>query len=199
MDQSDPNVEGVYETQVPLIFRAFVQMGCMCRVICRTNNTESFNLEYLEMVKASQRSYLPSGTVKHLYLYQHRAESGTRQFIALFLTPLKKALVIVHDSVRTNLMPNLQKLYRVEWLSEKEENDECELPPEDITFEIHIENNLKQVYKLLQKALQSYKDEKKGPTLLSLQIQDNIVKLQSQVPALIEFPQTHIYVKVRFN
>ena len=29
---SSPNIEGVYETQVPLQFRALVKLGCVCRV-----------------------------------------------------------------------------------------------------------------------------------------------------------------------
>ena len=29
---SSPNIEGAYETQVPLLFRALVKLGCVCRV-----------------------------------------------------------------------------------------------------------------------------------------------------------------------
>lgn len=31
-DLSSPDVEGVYETHVPLMFRALVRLGCLCTV-----------------------------------------------------------------------------------------------------------------------------------------------------------------------
>ena len=31
-DLSSPDIEGVYETQVPLIFRALLKVGCVCTV-----------------------------------------------------------------------------------------------------------------------------------------------------------------------
>ncbi len=31
-DLSSPDIEGVYETQVPLMFRALLRLGCVCTV-----------------------------------------------------------------------------------------------------------------------------------------------------------------------
>ena len=31
-DLSSPDIEGVYETQVPLLFRAMLRLGCVCAV-----------------------------------------------------------------------------------------------------------------------------------------------------------------------
>jgi DNA polymerase epsilon subunit 1 len=31
-DLSSPDIEGVYETQVPLLFRAMLRLGCICAV-----------------------------------------------------------------------------------------------------------------------------------------------------------------------
>lgn len=115
-DLSDPNVEGVYETQVPLLFRAFLRTGCVCRVLPgrRVASADTFHVDELEMASVSCRSYLQRGSVKYLYMYQHRASSGPRQIIALFLAPIKKAVIVVVDTVRTNLMPNLTALYQTE-------------------------------------------------------------------------------------
>ncbi|KAF2878625.1 hypothetical protein ILUMI_27547, partial [Ignelater luminosus] len=195
MDQIDPNVEGVYETQVPLPFRAFSQIGCVCRVISKSSNGDIFSLEDLEMTSIARQPYLLKDSLKHLYLYQHRANSGPRQIIALFITPLKKAIVIVVDSVRTNLMPNLQNLYQATRIAEQEKDPDCDLlPPDQISFEIRVETDIGQVHKLLQKHLQAYKDEKRGPTLLALQIHDDALKLQNNVPAIGEFPHAQIHV-----
>lgn len=72
------------------------------------------------------------------------------------------------------------------------------LPPDQIAFEVRVETNIGQVYKLLQKYLQAYKDEKRGPTLLALQIYDDALKLQNSIPAIGEFPHAQIHVTVCF-
>lgn len=125
MDLSDPSVEGVYETQVSLMFRAILNLGCMCSVDHRSfslkNHKENdcFLLDHLYFQNVGKHSYLSKKhgcTIKNLYLYHHKASSGPREMFALFLTPLKKALVVVIDSVRTNLMPNMNNLYNAERL-----------------------------------------------------------------------------------
>lgn len=94
------------------MFRALLKLGCACKVLTSSGNLDTFTLEDLEMTGI--RDYLPSDSVKHLYLYHHKAITGPRQMYALFLTPIKKALIIVVDSVRMNLMPNMQNLYEAE-------------------------------------------------------------------------------------
>lgn len=58
-----------------------------------------------------------------------------------------------------------------------------------------METDLNQVYKILQKALQVYKDEKKGPTLLGVQSATEISLLRSRIPLFCEFPQVPIHVQ----
>ena len=52
--------------------------------------------------------------LRHVFLYYHKAPSGPRGFLALFLSPVKKAIVIVLDSVKTNQMSNLTNVYNTE-------------------------------------------------------------------------------------
>ena len=115
IDISDPNVEGVYETQVPPLYRALLNLGCVCKVLPSGRTcTDTFSLDDLEMTSIGKQPYLLKNSLYHIYLYQHNANSGPRQTFALFLTPLNKALIIVLDSVRTNLLPNIEKLYCIE-------------------------------------------------------------------------------------
>lgn len=51
----------------------------------------------------------------------------------------------------------------------KRGKNEKTLPPADLRFEVQVETDLRQAYRQLQKALQGYKDEKKGPTLIAIQ------------------------------
>lgn len=46
---------------------------------------------------------------------------------------------------------------------------ESNIPPSDITFEVRVETEERQVYRQIQRTLQSYKDEKRGPTMLVIQ------------------------------
>lgn len=101
-DLSAPDIEGVYETQVsssllscdllemfsadgsshvtsslhfqvPLLFRALVQLGCVCMVnkhVVRDmagREADTFDLEHLEMRSLAQFSYLEPGTTRQCY------------------------------------------------------------------------------------------------------------------------------------
>lgn len=57
--------------QVPLLFRALVQLGCLCMVnkhVIRDlagREADTFDLEHLEMRSLAQFSYLEPGKVSH--------------------------------------------------------------------------------------------------------------------------------------
>lgn len=74
--------------------------------------------------------------------------------------------------------------------------DDDSLPPDEINFEVKIETSIAQVYKSLQKFLQTYKDEKKGPTLVAVQSTLDVGELQSNISGLVDFPQVQIHVQV---
>ncbi|CAG9813248.1 unnamed protein product [Phaedon cochleariae] len=196
LDQTNPDVEGVYETQVTQIFRALLSIGCVCKVLPGASSLESFSLDELDMVSVARQPYLPKDSMKHLYFYHHKHASKPQHMFALFLTPVKKAVIVVVDTVKTNLMPNMVNLYQAERLAKNQKNpDEELLPPEDMSFEIKIETNLSQVYKIMQKALQAFKDEKKGPTLVAFQCAMEIQELQHNISNLLDFPQVKIHVQ----
>ena len=76
-DLSSPDIEGVYETQVPLDFRALISIGCVCTVnreVVRSlggMETDTFELDHLDFRTLAQYSYLEPGAMKYLYLYHH--------------------------------------------------------------------------------------------------------------------------------
>ncbi|KAJ4448291.1 hypothetical protein ANN_10305 [Periplaneta americana] len=177
-DLSMPDIEGIYETQVPLEFRALLRLGCVCSVERNEarrlaaaglrDGTDTFSLHQLQFRSLAHHPYLNSKTasLRHLYLYHSRAPTGQRAMFGLFLTPSRRAVVLVLDTVRTNQMPNMTNLYNNE----------------------HNE-------KLIQRALQDYKDEKRGPTLLAVQSPLGLSALNSVMPGLGEFPLVPIHVQ----
>lgn len=54
-------------------------------------------------------------------------------------------------------------------LSKTEAKEEHLLPPAGVSFDVKIETDPKQAYRHIVAALQVYRDEKKGPTLIAVQ------------------------------
>lgn len=204
-DLSAPDIEGIYETQMTLEFRALIRLGCVCSVarnvaqsMAHAGVPDTFLLEDLQFRSLSQQPYLEASEegnpLRHLYLYHHQIPNGTRAMFGLFIPPTKKSLIIVLDTVRTNQMPNMSSLYNAERNAKiSRGHDEATLPQKDFNFEIRVETDVKQVYRLIQNALQAYRDEKKGPSLLAIQSIHDLSTINSLMPGLGEFPQMAIH------
>ena len=196
-DLSTPDVEGIYETQVPLEFRALVDLGCLCVVDKAkarqlVNDIDTFDLSWLQYKTLSHYPYLKdSQGLKSLYLYHHKV--GNKAMYGLFNPAVKKGLVFVLDTVRSNQMPNLATMYNNERQS-IELNEGSKLPEEGYTFEVKVENEAKQVYKQLQKALVAYKDERRGPTFISVQSPMDFPTWCNVVPGMNDFPLVPIHI-----
>ncbi|XP_055613279.1 DNA polymerase epsilon catalytic subunit 1 [Uranotaenia lowii] len=206
-DLATPDIEGIYETQMSLEFRALMELGCTCAVqrsearslaTLATKDLDSFNIQQLEM-RSSHVPYLKDGrNMRKIFLYQHNIPSGKREMWGLFMGPSKKAIIVVLDTVRTNQLPTLKNLYTSERLAlikgENETLTEESLPPADMTFESFMEVDPKQVYQRISRALSAYKDEKRGPTILCVQTAMGLQKLNQLLPACLEFPETQIHI-----
>lgn len=162
VDLAAPDIEGIYETQMSLEFRALMQLGCSCAVqrsearkiasLPPGAQRETFSLRQLEQRSQIHQPYLKDGGhLRQIFMYHHTIPSGKKSLWGLFLTPSQKAIIIVHDTVRTNQVPTMKNLYQTErqaLLSGNEEDDE-KLPPGDIQFDVHVEIDIKQVRSLL--------------------------------------------------
>lgn len=56
------------------------------------------------------------------------------------------------------------------WRLEKGKTAE-EMPETELSFEVRVETEYRQACRQIQRALQAYRDEKKGPTLVAVQAQ----------------------------
>lgn len=214
-DLATPEIEGIYETQMSLDFRALMDIGCVCAVrrdeskrliSLNIKDIEHFSLEQLESRSFNNNlTYLHDSykKLRKIFLYQHHSPVSKKQIWALFLNASRKAIIIVVDSVRTNQMPNLKTLYTnerilfIEKLQDDLSNDDNQtipLPIESFNFETFLEVDVKQVYRHLQRSLTQYKEEKRGPTLLCLQILCDAKKLNTSIPIMLEYPQAQIHI-----
>jgi DNA polymerase epsilon subunit 1 len=158
VDLAAPDIEGIYETQMSLEFRALMQLGCSCAVqrsearkiavLPPGAQRDTFNLSQLEQRPQINQPYLKDGgNLRKIFLYHHTIPSGKKSLWGLFLSPIHKAVVIVHDTVRTNQVPTMKNLYQTERqaLVMGEEDGEDMLPPSDMNFDVHVEIDIKQV------------------------------------------------------
>ncbi|XP_065073055.1 DNA polymerase epsilon catalytic subunit 1 [Ochlerotatus camptorhynchus] len=207
-DLATPDIEGIYETQMSLEFRAIMEVGCACAVQraeartlanMTTKEMNTFNIQQLEMKTIANDGYLKGGSnVKKIFLYQHSIPSGKREMWGIFMGPTKKGLIVVFDTVRTNQLPTVKNLYLSERTALLNGNNpnftEENLPSADMDLEAYVEVESKQVYQRLTKALSSYQDEKRGPTILCIQSALGLQKLNQTLPICLEFPQSQIHI-----
>ena len=197
-----PEVEGIYETQMTLEFRAILELGCVCAVDKNAagqmaDGADTFSLDQLTYQSISVQPYLKqAGVLKYIFLYHHWSSNHQRAIWGLFLTPSKRSHIFVLDSVRTNQMPNMNSLYVTERgiANEKHSEESLKNIPEAIHFEVKIETDLQKIFKAIQVALKNYKNEMKGATVLVLQTPMDVPLVTNSMPMLNEFPvvKTHI-------
>ncbi|KAF7989243.1 hypothetical protein HCN44_007840 [Aphidius gifuensis] len=191
-DVTNPENEGIYETQMPLMFRAILNLGCVCTVDPRTAKTmadgsDTFHLHQL-VIKETNSIYLRDrNSFKYIYLYHHWSANKQRSMFGLFLGPSKRAHIYVVDSVRTNQMPNMSTLYNTEKSLIRNENPDIDIIDE-LHFEVRVETSQQSVNKHLQTALKSYKNEMKGATFVLLQSSMEMTNLLTEIPGLADYP-----------
>ncbi|CAG9565610.1 unnamed protein product [Danaus chrysippus] len=206
---SAPEIEGIYETQMSLEFRALVAIGCVCVVDPQearrliqfgSNNMDSFNLSQLQFKSVAHQPYLQKqddiSPIKHIFLYQHSSSNSSRSMWSLVLAPIKKGYIFVLDTVKTNQVPNMNTLYNAERTAKINlGTDEKSLPHADLSWEVVVETEARAVYRGVQRALQKYRDEKCGPTMVALQTSLSPHALLALMPGLSEFPLVPLHVR----
>ncbi|XP_011498886.1 PREDICTED: DNA polymerase epsilon catalytic subunit A, partial [Ceratosolen solmsi marchali] len=204
-DLIDPDIEGIYETQMSLEFRALMQLGCVCTVDKQAipdlrDGTDIFNLDQLAYKSIAYQPYLRNiEKINKIYLYHHWSTSSKyrRAMWSLFLTSKKMCHIFVLDTVKTDRMPNMNTLYVNERNKaiEMGENNFVDLMPESMQFQIRVETDIKVIYTQLQNTLKNYKNETRGPTIVMIQSPIATLTLTSKMPYLNEFPLVKIFVQ----
>ena len=176
-DLSTPDIEGIYETQVPLDFRVLVDLGCLCAVdkqrareLAKASaaDVDTFELGWMQFKTLAHYHYLPERSFRTVYFYHHKV--GNKALLGLFVPTSKKASVFVVDTVRSNQMPNLNAMYGSERSAYiNKGGTEGKVPEGDYAFEVRVETDLRQVHRQIQRLLTAYREEKRGPTLLVVQ------------------------------
>lgn len=212
------DVEGVYEAQVPLLFRALINLGARVSVK-RTSGRElmgideGFELEDLNKQPLDSKQYLRDYSINYLTLFHTKA--GSRQTYALFSSCSETVHVAYVDAARNlDQIPNMERYYRERFdrylsgqqemkddLSEEEfaELDSSKVfqYSEHLDFQTRVFSTDAQARAHINKCLQEHKDDKKGPTILVIgsplaasHLMDGIFMIRDFPCKQIALPQT---------
>ncbi|GAA5932437.1 hypothetical protein JCM1841_000581 [Sporobolomyces salmonicolor] len=125
-----PNVDGVYELQVPLVVRALLRLGASCvpdtskGVTLNRGLDRHFALDDLKRAESSlsRRRYLDRGrNLRYTYLFH--VTNDFRHVFGLFL-PNNTAKVYVVERGKSREVPNLERYYADQLRKRKEAEDE---------------------------------------------------------------------------
>lgn len=204
IDLATPDIEGIYETQMSLEFRLLMELGCVCkiqhseakRLVETSKDIDNLTLSQLDMVTGDQDIYLNNmKSLKRIFFYQHAINSEKRSMWGVFAEASKKAIIIVHDTVRVNQLPNLKTLYQTEKNNFIKTKSNAELPSIDsFAIDNYQCTEIGEITRLISKFLSQYQAEKNGPTIVCMQTLKETAKIIHHIPILAEFPQIPIHI-----
>ncbi|KAL9936385.1 hypothetical protein V8E36_004453, partial [Tilletia maclaganii] len=177
---NDPNVEGVYEMQVPLDVRALIQLGSSCcidpaRPIKLAQALDSgfplFSLQKAAPSAITKRSYLNKGAnIRYFYLY-HANRDG-RHLFGLF-GPEGETKIHVVDASELRQVPNLETMYadRIANMREKDKIRDGEGVfdyPNDLSISLKVHTSATRAFKALAKDLTAMRTVRQTAAILAI-------------------------------
>lgn len=190
-------IEGIYESQVPPIFRAVIELGSRCKIEKdhrqKVDNNETLSLQDLKSIKNTD-SYL-SEPPKKIYIYHscHDARGEGLISMLIFATMQAKIFIIQPHAQAEQHTINFQKLIRdahskLVASEEYEQHEEVEELVSKLTFTCEYVDNREAAFESVQRELDIYQREKRGPTSLLVQSPYSIERLSNAIHILPEFP-----------
>ncbi|KAL9300842.1 putative DNA-directed DNA polymerase [Arabidopsis thaliana] len=189
---ADPEIEGIYETKMPLEFSAICQIGCVCKIedtAKHRNTQDGWKLGELHRITTTECRYLEN-SIPLVYLY-HSTSTGRAVYVLYCHASKLMSVVVVNPYGDKELLSSaLERQFR----------DRCqESSPEPfswdgILFQVEYVDHPEAAKKILQKALCEYREENCGPTVAVIECPD-FNTMKEGVKALDDFP----CVRIPFN
>ncbi|GAA6015444.1 hypothetical protein JCM8202_002471 [Rhodotorula sphaerocarpa] len=202
-----PNVDGVYEQQIPLLVRALLRLGSSCvpdasrGVTLNKGLDKHFTLDDLKAPEAtlSKRRYLDRGrNLRYAYLYH--VNDGKKGVFGLFL-PNGAAKVYVVDRGKAREVQNLDKYYETELAGRREAEDERlrqdkSLKREAGAFEYSDRLTMVLAYaasedvalRAITRDLRKFSETKSAPTMLVAHSPQSRAFFEERIPTTANFP-----------
>ncbi|TDL20354.1 DUF1744-domain-containing protein [Rickenella mellea] len=118
-EMNNPNVDGVYELQIPLVIRTLLKLGTTCAVEdghTTLNRARDHGVELDQLIRSpplqTRRTYLDGGrALKYVFLYHAFSPSSPINVFALFMPNGTVKLHIVDPATRRQSIPRFESLY----------------------------------------------------------------------------------------
>ena len=205
----DPTVEGLYETQIPLIFRALMDVGCVASVNrrqggyreqVRKNNKRPDSISLLDIKYETTTAcpYLPTKRVRmrkaFLYYSLSDSDGGARGLIG-FMAPMdsNKCTVWVYNRNGTAQRPPMNRILKDASTEDALQFDEGTVEREyldkmaskGIEFTVEVAQSRVDALQELSQALKSFQEE--APTAPTVILKQSTVSSHEISPILSEF------------
>ncbi|KAJ6368932.1 hypothetical protein OIU78_001326 [Salix suchowensis] len=183
---ADPEVEGIYQSKVPLEFNAVIQIGCVCKVdktAKKRNAQDGWTLSELHMKTTTECSYLEQ-SISFFYVYHSTSEG--RAIYVIYMPALGTvSVVVVNPYQNKDITPSfLERQFREACQALSNEA----LPPRNnIVFKVDYVGHVKDAEKILQGTISELRDKHHGPTLAVIEC-PNAHLMKSGVSVLDDFP-----------
>lgn len=193
-----PNVDGVYEMQVPLDVRAIIQLGASCKLRpgAKLSHAMDTGLALSDLTHASHAhsTYLRGGQVmRTVYLYH---ASDKKRHVLVLVNSDGQVYVHVVDSAGLNEWPSLESMYRERLQALRDagrirEGEGAFEYPTALTSNVHIHTSEAKAFRALMKDVREVRTGKQGAPLLALctsrplSYYDSRMSLSSEMPVLM--------------
>ncbi|CAA7036272.1 unnamed protein product [Microthlaspi erraticum] len=189
---SDPEIEGIYETKVPLEFSAICQIGCVCKIdntAKHRSTQDGWKVGELHMKTTTECHYLER-SIPLVYLYNSTSR-GRAMYVLYCQASKLMSAVVVNPYGDKELLPSaLERQFR----------DSCQelslesLSSDSILFQVDYVDNPEAAKKIIQKGISEYREENCGPTVAVIECPD-FNSIKEGIKALDDFP----CVRIPFN
>ncbi|GAA0141587.1 DNA metabolism protein [Lithospermum erythrorhizon] len=183
---ADPEVEGIYETKIPLDLSAVLQVGCVCKVDASANKLnaqDGWCLNNLHMKTTTECPYLEQ-SISFFYLY-HSISEGRAIYVAFFSASKTISVMIVNPFQNKELSSNILERQFREMTNSR--SLDLSLPTDRLTFKVDYVGHIKDAENHLQKIISNYRNENRLPTIALIEC-PNPDLIKSGVKALDDFP-----------
>ncbi|TPX34056.1 DNA-directed DNA polymerase [Synchytrium microbalum] len=185
------SVDSVYETQVPLLFRALIQVGCFTavkkeRIKSGRGLDDGFDV-LTDLTQEKNDGYLDRSNLNFLYLYH--ANTGPRHVFGLFSTASNKATVVLVDPANNkDAIPNLARFYSETLANHTVSQDPQFLRHEGLDCTALVVSTEAQAKQQISAAISAYQDARRGATMVIVQSPKSLRQVTDGIPPISEFP-----------
>ncbi|PHT35292.1 DNA polymerase epsilon catalytic subunit B [Capsicum baccatum] len=181
---ADPEVEGIYETKVPLEFSAILQMGCVCKVDKATkkrNPQDGWSLSELHMKTTAECPYLDQ-SIAFFYLY-HSASDVRAIYVGHFPASKMIHVVVVNPFQNKELSPHILERHFYEACQTL--SGQPITQKDGVSFKVDYVGYIKDAERILQRTINENRHH--GPAVAMIEC-PNAHLLKSGIRALEDFP-----------